>query len=129
MSLRITKADVGKQFYQRGGKIVTITEWDDGHTDLPFRAGGCWYYDNSRVMRYESHPADLIARVPEIADATPAYVNQDGPQNVLRELPTDPAERKNVPIITGCVDYFPLALAEVARISKAGNDQHNPGQP
>jgi hypothetical protein len=44
-------------------------------------------------------------------------------------LPTDPKERKNVPITTGVFDYFPLALAEIARVSKAGNDQHNPGQP
>lgn len=29
----------------------------------------------------------------------------------------------------GLLDYFPDALAEVARVSKAGNDQHNPGQP
>ena len=44
-------------------------------------------------------------------------------------LPTDPAERKGTPITTGVLDYFPLALAEIARVSKAGNDQHNPGQP
>lgn len=44
-------------------------------------------------------------------------------------LPADPAERKGLPITTGVLDYFPLAMAEVARVSKAGNDQHNPGQP
>jgi len=44
-------------------------------------------------------------------------------------LPTDAKERKDTPIATGVLDYFPLALAEVARVSKAGNDQHNPGQP
>ena len=44
-------------------------------------------------------------------------------------LPTDWQERKDTPIVTGVLDYFPLALAEVARVSKAGNDQHNPGQP
>ncbi len=44
-------------------------------------------------------------------------------------LPTDPAARKGLPICTGVLDYFPLALAEVARVSKAGNDQHNLGQP
>jgi hypothetical protein len=44
-------------------------------------------------------------------------------------LPTDAAARKNVPIATGCVDYFPDALAAVAALSKKGNDQHNPGQP
>jgi len=44
-------------------------------------------------------------------------------------LPIDPKERKAIPICTGVLDYFPLALAEVAKCSKAGNDQHNPGQP
>ena len=44
-------------------------------------------------------------------------------------LPTDAKERKNLPIGTGVLDYFPLALAEVARVSKVGNDQHNPGEP
>lgn len=44
-------------------------------------------------------------------------------------LPTDPKERKATPIYSGVIKYFPLALAEVARVSKAGNDQHNPGQP
>ena len=29
----------------------------------------------------------------------------------------------------GLLWYFPAALAEVARVSKRGNDQHNPGQP
>jgi hypothetical protein len=44
-------------------------------------------------------------------------------------LPADAQERKGIPLCTGVLDYFPLALAEVARVSKAGNDQHNPGQP
>lgn len=44
-------------------------------------------------------------------------------------LPTDPKERKGVPIYSGVLMYFPDAIAEVARASKAGNDQHNPGKP
>jgi hypothetical protein len=44
-------------------------------------------------------------------------------------LPTDAQERKDVPIVSGVLDYFPDAIAEVARVSKVGNDQHNPGQP
>jgi hypothetical protein len=28
----------------------------------------------------------------------------------------------------GLIAYFPNALAEVAQVSKIGNDQHNPGQ-
>lgn len=44
-------------------------------------------------------------------------------------LPTGPKDRKAIPIATGVLDYFPLALAAVAMCSKTGNDQHNPGQP
>lgn len=44
-------------------------------------------------------------------------------------LPTDPKERKRIPITTGVLDYFPDAIAEVAKVSLAGNEQHNPGQP
>ena len=44
-------------------------------------------------------------------------------------LPTDWNERKAMPMASGVLDYFPDALAEVAKVSKIGNDQHNPGQP
>lgn len=44
-------------------------------------------------------------------------------------LPTDAKERKAIPIASGVLDYFPAALIEVAKVSKVGNDQHNPGQP
>lgn len=44
-------------------------------------------------------------------------------------LPEDPAARKGVPLAEGVLYYFPAALAKVAAVSKAGNDQHNPGEP
>lgn len=44
-------------------------------------------------------------------------------------LSTDKQARKDTPIATGVIDYFPDALAEVSRVSKVGNDQHNPGEP
>lgn len=44
-------------------------------------------------------------------------------------LPTEAQERKQIPIASGVLDYFPLAIAEVAKCSKAGNDQHHPGEP
>jgi hypothetical protein len=44
-------------------------------------------------------------------------------------LPTDPQERKGIPLATGLIDYFPDALIAVAQLSKIGNDQHNPGKP
>lgn len=44
-------------------------------------------------------------------------------------LPANPQDRKAMPITSGVLDYFPLAIAEVARTSWLGNEQHNPGQP
>lgn len=41
----------------------------------------------------------------------------------------DAEARKAQPVCSGVLDYFPDALLEVARVSKQGNDQHNPGQP
>jgi hypothetical protein len=38
-------------------------------------------------------------------------------------------QRKEHPMATGVLDYFPYALYEVAKVSKKGNDQHNPGEP
>lgn len=50
-------------------------------------------------------------------------------QHFKQPLPKTSQERKAIPIATGVLDYFPLALAAVAQCSKVGNDQHNPGQP
>src|ERR1035441_6876619 len=38
-------------------------------------------------------------------------------------------DRKEYPVGTGVMDYFPLALMEISRVSFAGNQQHNPGTP
>lgn len=44
-------------------------------------------------------------------------------------LPIDSKERKDYPLLSGCLKYFPAALAGVALVSKQGNDKHNPGEP
>ena len=56
---------------------------------------------------------------------------RDDIPNFLRKqtLPEDGAARKGIPMAAGCLYYFPDALAEVARLSRLGNDKHNPGQP
>lgn len=37
------------------------------------------------------------------------------------------ADNKEFPVYSGVMRYFPLALKEVARVSVAGNKQHNQG--
>lgn len=49
-------------------------------------------------------------------------------QNQAMTLPIDSKARKDIPIYSGCLRYFPAALALVASISKIGNDKHNPGE-
>lgn len=37
--------------------------------------------------------------------------------------------RKQRPVFSGVLNYFPLAVHEVAHVSFVGNEQHNPGKP
>ncbi len=64
-----------------------------------------------------------------LAIAPPPVMGTARAGDVNYVLPTDSEERKQIPLFSGCLNYFPLALAAVARVSKRGNDKHNPGQP
>jgi len=76
----------------------------------------------------------------EVVDAHGASVviehtDSDGKRH-LKRYPEDNEEpkdkhkaRKERPIYSGVLKYFPDALMEVAHCSWAGNEQHNPGTP
>lgn len=59
---------------------------------------------------------------------SPMPTEETEPEKV-NALPEDDALRLEYPMFDGLLAYFPNALAEVSRVSKVGNDQHNPGQP
>ena len=42
-------------------------------------------------------------------------------------MKTEAQKRKETPIFSGVLMYFPKAIAEVARLSFVANEQHNPG--
>jgi hypothetical protein len=46
-----------------------------------------------------------------------------------RLIETTSEERKTFPLATGLLDYFPDALAEVAKLSLVSTQKHHPGQP
>ena len=47
-----------------------------------------------------------------------------------RGLPSVTAkERKETPVFSGVLKYFPDAIADVAKCSFKGQEQHNPGKP
>jgi len=41
----------------------------------------------------------------------------------------DKQKRKQLPVYSGVLKYFPDALAEVSKVSRAGNEQHHPDKP
>jgi len=50
-------------------------------------------------------------------------------KHIISKLPEGGADRKGLPVTAGVLDYFPLAIAAVAEVSRVGNEQHNPGEP
>lgn len=93
-----------------------------------------------RAYKHGVYPSDAINQgIEKLLDKLDALTNPDAvisvsvadppPANKPPTIPGDDKARQDMPIGTGVIDYFPLALAEVARISKAGNDKHNPGEP
>ena len=44
-----------------------------------------------------------------------------------KQLKTKAEQRKGIPVYSGFIKYFPLAILAVAKLSNKGNDQHNPG--
>lgn len=103
---------------------------------------GDWYI--SPMMDNDGRPpAPCTCTVGEVVsqDEEWTYLRpiEDGcawgkPVDMLREVIGDPpkeftAPRKDQPVITGVLDYFPDAIRAVALCSKVGNEQHNPGTP
>jgi len=71
---------------------------------------------------------DEIGGTPKAYDIRPQSVAGSLHQNVYIGMPVTAEDRKAIPIASGVLDYFPAALIDVAKVSRQGNDQHNPGQ-
>lgn len=80
-------------------------------------------------MEFLGHVAETSVPPPSCGPLAAPVGPPLGKKPQAARLPEDSAERKNYPIVTGFLDYFPDAVAEVSRLSKYGNDKHNPGQP
>lgn len=73
----------------------------------------CGHTNEVRYYFKEYEPKELSALFP-IRKVTP---------------PTSRAERKDTPVYSGFMKYFPLAIVAVSQLSKSANEVHNPGQP
>lgn len=76
-----------------------------------------------QLMTYDADPEQLV-----LPGFSSPVLTAEVSSNSSLTLPTDSTARKGFPLLTGCLNYFPAALAGVAQVSKAGNDKHNPGK-
>lgn len=118
-------------------------EVDRSESRWPYCSNLCLTIDVPEPEPFEPEDVDL-AELEASLDTDPPPAGIPAGTYELREVPyvdaeailanepvlsTDDEERKRTPIFSGVLNYFPLAVAAVARVSKRGNDKHNPGEP
>ncbi len=84
---------------------------------------------NEAMVEVTNSNAELLASLQDIEQPyAGSYMPPQKPA-LQMTLPTDSAARKGYPLMSGLLNYFPAALAGVARTSQLGNEKHNSGQP
>jgi hypothetical protein len=92
-----------------------------GHTGLHKYVSKLFYYEWPQTAEELDYPAAKPAAEPMLGIG--------GAPTRATTLPTTAAERKQYPVASGFLDYFPDAVAAISHLSYVGNEQHNPGQP
>jgi hypothetical protein len=60
-------------------------------------------------------------------DSESKYYEMQNINHTLQKM--DAIKRKETPVYSGVLCYFPDAIKEVAKCSQVGNDQHHKGKP
>lgn len=119
-------SDIYGTLLEYTGRGTFTVQWDDDRTSYRVHRSSLRLAPDS-VPRAEPYVLDFER--PSWLDQTQSFATGTDHGSTGRCLTTDSSARKDVPMFTGLLAYFPDALAEVARLSKVGNDKHNPGQP
>ncbi len=80
--------------------------------------------DDVRVRFDDGEHFTLMIRSIELVSAP----SIPAPTALMSALPHDSAERKTYPLMSAFIDYFPSAMAAVAKHSYENNEKHNPGE-
>ena len=80
-------------------------------------------YTENEWNQYISHNSgvsirDMMVEAEELENEFISHTKEDEAQ-----------KRKDTPVFSGVLKYFPNAIKEVSKCSKAGNDQHHPDKP
>jgi hypothetical protein len=102
--------------------------WKDSRVESQQEAiGSAFLWDKSQEgEEFWYYVVDHYAKgnpLPPIPKGEPIHAEPCSP------FTQDAKERKQYPVYSGFVKYFPDAMAKVANISWAGNNQHHPGTP
>ena len=135
---------LGDMVEGRGEMVGVVAQLrPDGDVEVRWEDGELWTYPPNFLtlsFRQIPEPTQPPTRTillpdgcpwdPDTGPADPDWVRRDiQPSDVPPRLTTDRDRRKEVPLASGCFDYFPDALAAVAELSYRGNQKHNPGEP
>jgi hypothetical protein len=71
---------------------------------------------------------EMVERI-EASEPNIEVLDAHGASVVIERTEDKHTERKQRPVYSGVLKYFPDALMEVAHCSWLGNEQHNPGEP
>ena len=88
-------------------------------------------YSEKEWNKYISHNSGMSIRDMMVIDEKRCEdINCENCDCDLKtEIGNEAQERKNTPVFSGVLKYFPNALKEVSKCSQAGNDQHPPDKP
>ncbi len=87
-------------------------------------------YENLRKReRAKTEPCPAPESLEAEPDRKLDNILWDGLDRYLGEEAAKAVDRKDTPIAAGFLDYFPDAIREASRLSKLGNEKHNPGEP
>lgn len=125
----------------QGARLETVTAVELGHSVLEIvrtESGRMLMHVDPQYVRdiFYAGGQCVIGAASSVLDTTDTLPEHDTEgetcwcsPRVEHVAANTSAARKAQPIASGVLDYFPAALLEVSKVSKAGNDKHNPGQP
>ena len=114
--------------FQTGDKVVcVVADGSDGHLEEGREYTVLGVSETSGTMGLDG--IGISSLWWNVARFRPVQGVAAAPAAGRMSPPATSAERKAMPVFSGCLNYFPAALQLVSVLSRLGNEKHNPGEP
>jgi hypothetical protein len=107
------------------GSLTPIAYRDGTPTHFLDEKSGAVYSPTQLTPATQHHVGDFE----DAREKTKAIVGIGGAPARATTLPDDAKSRKEYPIASGFLDYFPDAVAAISNVSYRGGQQHHPDKP